>query len=95
VTVSRVDLRVRRARVQDAGGIARTWVRAWEVAYRGLVPDAVLDGLRPRGDHACLWVFADNHPARAFCARFGLTPDGCERVDEGTGLTEIRLRADL
>ena len=37
--------RVRRARVEDAGGIARAWVRAWQVAYRGLVPDEVLDAL--------------------------------------------------
>jgi GNAT superfamily N-acetyltransferase len=153
-------LRVRRARVEDAGGIARTWVRARQVAYRGLVPDAVLDGLdvdahralwrerlesgvcafvvedlgiagycrvvppsgvasvyvlperrhggvgsallaagldelRSHGSHASLWVFTDNHPARAFFARFGFTPDGDERLDEGTGLTEIRLRADL
>ena len=156
----RVDSRVRRARVEDAGGIARAWVRAWQVAYRGLVPDDVLDRLdvderrtlwrerleggactfvfedlgiagycrvvppaeiasiyvlperrhggvgsallaagldelRSHGDHASLWVFTDNHPARAFYARFGFTPDGSERVDEGTGLTEIRLRADL
>jgi ribosomal protein S18 acetylase RimI-like enzyme len=160
VTGSRVDLRVRRARVEDAGGIARAWVRAWQVAYRGLVPDAVLDALdveerrtlwrsrleggdcafvfedlgiagycrvlppsrvaslyvlperrhggvgtalleagldelRSHGDHATLWVFTDNHPARAFYARFGFTPDGAERVDEGTGLAEIRLRAEL
>ena len=38
-------LEVRRARVEDAGGIARAWVRAWQVAYRGLVPDEVLDAL--------------------------------------------------
>jgi ribosomal protein S18 acetylase RimI-like enzyme len=160
VTGSRVELRVRRARVEDAGGIARAWVRAWQVAYRGLVPDAVLDALdvderralwrerleggdctfvfedlgiagycrvrppsevaslyvlperrqggvgsallsagldelRSHGDHASLWVFTDNHPARAFYARFGFTPDGEERVDEGTGLMEIRLRTDL
>ena len=56
---------------------------------------AGLDELRSHGSHAWLWVFTDNHPARAFYARFGFTPDGDERVDEGTGLTEIRLRADL
>ena len=151
---------VRRARVRDAGGIARAWVRAWQVAYRGLVPDEILDALdvderralwrerleggdctfvaehlgiagycrvvppsqvaslyvlperrhggvgaallaaaldelRPHCAHATLWVFTDNHPARAFYARFGFTPDGAERVDEGTGLREIRLRAEL
>ena len=136
------------------------WVRAWQVAYRGLVPDAVLealdveqrrarwrerleegactfvvedfgiagycrvvppsevaslyvlperrhggvgsallaaalDELRAHGEHATLWVFTDNHPARAFYARSGFVPDGARRVDEGTGLPEIRLRAEL
>ena len=36
---------VRRARPEDAGGIARVWIAAWRIAYRGLVPDALLDGL--------------------------------------------------
>jgi GNAT superfamily N-acetyltransferase len=36
---------VRRARVEDAGGIARVSVRGWQSAYRGLVPDAYLDAL--------------------------------------------------
>jgi ribosomal protein S18 acetylase RimI-like enzyme len=151
---------VRRARVEDAGGIARVWARAWQIAYRDLVPDAVLDAidvearrerwvarladgdytfvveeygiagycrivlpgeiaglyvlperrrgglgtalltaaldeLRSHSVHATLWVFRDNHAARAFYARFGFTPDGSARTDEGTGLEEIRLRAEL
>jgi ribosomal protein S18 acetylase RimI-like enzyme len=36
---------VRRARVEDAGGIARAWARAWRLAYRGLVADEVLDAV--------------------------------------------------
>jgi ribosomal protein S18 acetylase RimI-like enzyme len=36
---------VRRARPEDAGGIARVWIAAWRIAYRGLVPDTLLDGL--------------------------------------------------
>lgn len=36
---------VREASAQDAGAIARVHVRSWQAAYRGLVPDAVLDGL--------------------------------------------------
>jgi len=151
---------VRRARVEDAGGIARVWARAWQIAYRDLVPHAVLDAididerrerwtarleggdrtfvveefgiagycrvvvpsevaslyvlperrrgglggalltagldeLRSHSVHATLWVFTANHPARAFYAKFGFTPDGAARVDEGTGLEEIRLRAEL
>ena len=151
---------VRRARVEDAGGIARVWGRAWQIAYRDLVPDAVLesisvderrerwverlengdctfvvedygiagycrvvvpnevaslyvlperrrgglgsalltaglDELRSHSVHATLWVFTANHAARAFYARFGFTPDGGAQTDPGTGLEEIRLRAEL
>jgi len=36
---------VRRAVPDDAAPIAAVHVRAWQVAYRGLMPDDVLDGL--------------------------------------------------
>lgn len=36
---------VRRATPADAGAIAGVHVRSWQVAYRGLVPDDVLDTL--------------------------------------------------
>jgi ribosomal protein S18 acetylase RimI-like enzyme len=151
---------VRRARVEDAGAIARVWARAWQIGYRDLVPETVLDAIdvderrerwatrlengdrtfvvedlgiagycrvllpgeiaslyvlpeRRRGGvgtalltagldelrshtvHATLWVFKENHPARAFYTRFGFTPDGASQTDPGTGLEEIRLRAEL
>lgn len=35
---------VRRARPDDAEAIADAHIRGWQTAYRGLVPDAVLDG---------------------------------------------------
>jgi hypothetical protein len=44
--------------------------------------------MRPRG------TLPANHPARAFDARFAFTPDGAERVEEGTGPIGIRLRAE-
>ncbi len=37
---------VRRAVPDDIDGIARVQVGSWQVAYRGVVPDAHLDGLR-------------------------------------------------
>jgi len=40
-----VMVRVRRAVAHDAAPIAGVHVRAWQVAYRGLMPDEVLDGL--------------------------------------------------
>lgn len=36
---------IRRATRDDAHAIARIHVRSWQIAYRGLVPDALLDGL--------------------------------------------------
>jgi GNAT superfamily N-acetyltransferase len=37
--------RVRRAAVDDADAIARVQVRSWQAAYRGFMPDEVLDSL--------------------------------------------------
>jgi GNAT superfamily N-acetyltransferase len=54
-----------------------------------------LDELRSHPHHATLWIFKENHAGRAFCAPFGFTPDGTKGVDPGTGLDEIRLRAEL
>jgi hypothetical protein len=36
---------IRRAELSDAKGIAAVHVAAWRVAYRGLLPDDVLDRL--------------------------------------------------
>lgn len=38
-------MEVRRAQVDDAHAIAAVHVRTWQAAYRGQVPDAILDGL--------------------------------------------------
>jgi len=40
-----VMVQVRRAVPHDAAPIGGVHVRAWQVAYRGLMPDEVLDGL--------------------------------------------------
>ena len=39
------DLRIRRGTPDDAPAIASVRVDTWRSAYRGLVPDALLDGL--------------------------------------------------
>ncbi len=41
------DRRVRRARADDAQAIGAVHVDVWRWAYRGQMPDAFLDGLRP------------------------------------------------
>lgn len=38
---------LRPAQPEDALPIARVHVRSWQIAYRGLLPDEYLDGLRP------------------------------------------------
>jgi GNAT superfamily N-acetyltransferase len=51
-----VELRL--ARPDDALAVARVHVRAWQVGYRGLMPDAYLAGLR-----------AEDRAARSTCGR--------------------------
>lgn len=43
---------VRGAELTDAAALGRVHVRAWQATYRGMMPDAFLDGLDPheRGD---------------------------------------------
>ncbi|MGI8723730.1 MAG: hypothetical protein ACR2JG_16090, partial [Geodermatophilaceae bacterium] len=48
---------VRGAELTDAAALGRVHVRAWQATYRGMMPDAFLDGLDPheRGD---MWARA-------------------------------------
>lgn len=54
---------VRRAVPEDAPSVAAVHVRSWQAAYRGLVPDEVLDSLSV-DRRAALWVdtIADPNP---------------------------------
>jgi L-amino acid N-acyltransferase YncA len=45
---------VRRATERDVEGIARVHVASWQSAYRGIMPDAFLDGLRVE-NRAAMW----------------------------------------
>jgi GNAT superfamily N-acetyltransferase len=54
---------VRDACADDALEVAQVHVRAWQVGYRGLMPDAYLDGLRA-ADRARWYTFGDPDPAR-------------------------------
>src|SRR6266542_4172074 len=46
--------RIRRATVEDAAAIARVRVDTWRSAYRGILPDELLDGLDP-AESAVRW----------------------------------------
>ena len=54
---------VRPAVPDDAMPVARVHVRAWQVAYRGLMPDDFLHGMRPE-DRAQRYDFTGLDPAR-------------------------------
>jgi hypothetical protein len=49
------DMHVRPARPSDAGAMGALVVRAWQAAYRGLMPDDYLDGLTV-DDRADQWT---------------------------------------
>jgi hypothetical protein len=47
-------VKIRPARVEDADAVGEVHVRAWQSAYRGMMPDDYLDGLHAE-DHATRW----------------------------------------
>jgi ribosomal protein S18 acetylase RimI-like enzyme len=49
-----VRLEIRRARVEDAEGVARVHIASWQATYRGIVSDETLDGLRLE-ERAAMW----------------------------------------
>jgi GNAT superfamily N-acetyltransferase len=58
-------LTLRDARPEDAADVARVHVRSWRVAYRGLLPDEYLDGLRAeeRAGRYTFHLVGPDHPA--------------------------------
>lgn len=54
---------LRPAEPEDALAVAGVHVRSWQVAYRGLLPDAYLDGLRLE-DRARRYTFGGTDPQR-------------------------------
>ena len=51
-----MTVRVRAATADDAAGVARVHVDSWRATYKGLMPDAVLDGLSV--DNRADWLAA-------------------------------------
>lgn len=58
-------LRLRPATAADAPDVARVHVRSWQAGYRGLLPDAYLDGLRPE-ERVDRYTFGDPDPQRPY-----------------------------
>lgn len=68
-------VRVRDARPEDAAVLGRVHVRAWQRAYRGLMPDAYLDGLSA-DERAATWVQGLARAPRPRTARLVAEVDG-------------------
>ena len=94
------EIVVRPARVADAEAVARIRIASWRGAYRGIVPDAVLDGLdlaaetatwRDRlHDQAVVKVsVADLVEPPASPRLVGYVTEGPARGDDVDGLGEI------
>jgi ribosomal protein S18 acetylase RimI-like enzyme len=58
-----VSLEVRSAVLDDVEALGEVHVAAWQAAYRGVMPDAYLDGLRAE-DRAEWWVEVLSRPQR-------------------------------
>jgi GNAT superfamily N-acetyltransferase len=52
---------VRRAVAKDVGPVSKVHVSSWQAGYRGLIPDAYLDALRPE-EHARRYTFGSGGP---------------------------------
>ncbi|GAA5062357.1 GNAT family N-acetyltransferase [Nocardia callitridis] len=59
--------------------------------YGSGLADELLDAVLSPTTPCALWVFEENHRARAFYRRHGFVPDGRRRVESFTTATEIRM----
>lgn len=60
-----VDYVIRKAQIQDSEDMGSIHVRAWQAAYRGIMPNDYLDGLRAE-DRSAMWrrSFANPPPGQ-------------------------------
>lgn len=84
---------MRSAEPSDALEVAAVHVRSWQVAYRGLIPDGYLDGLRPaeraarytfegRADQPLTIVAAERGEIRGFATIGAARTEARENVGE-------------
>jgi ribosomal protein S18 acetylase RimI-like enzyme len=89
-------VQIRSAVPADALAVARVHVRTWQAAYRGLLPDAFLAGLRAE-DRAARYTFGSPDPARPHtllaiddeCAIAGFATTGLPTSDDAAGAGEL------
>jgi len=59
------EILIRRAEPEDALAVARVHIRSWQVAYRGLIADEYLDGLRAE-ERAAQYDFSNSDPLEPY-----------------------------
>jgi ribosomal protein S18 acetylase RimI-like enzyme len=76
VNLDSVNTEVRRAQLDDCAAIAAVQVAGWRAAYRGLIPDAYLDGLEV-DEQARKWagILTDPAPGRRPAGRLLVSED--------------------
>jgi RimJ/RimL family protein N-acetyltransferase len=87
------DMRIREAQVGDAAAIAAVHVRSWQAAYRGLLPQDLLDGLDPerrRAGWEQVLGAADRRGAATLLAETLLA----ERTGEVVAFADVRASRD-
>ncbi|AKZ64405.1 acetyltransferase [Herbaspirillum hiltneri N3] len=83
---------VRRATVGDAALIAQVRIDSWRAAYRGLIPDAYLDGMKVE-DSTRMWTRVLSAASDAACT-FVAELDG-ELVGFAAGITLAERKLDF
>ncbi|ASU38032.1 GNAT family N-acetyltransferase [Herbaspirillum sp. meg3] len=83
---------VRRATVDDAALIAQVRIDSWRAAYRGMIPDAYLDGMKV-GDSTRMWTRVLSAASDAACT-FVAEVDG-ELVGFAAGITLAERKLDF
>ena len=88
-----IDVRIRRATVDDAVAIARVRVESWRTTYRGMIPQAYLDAMTVEAS-ATLWdksLSAGSERSQVFVAE---DADGVLGFSAGIVLPEPKLGFD-
>jgi hypothetical protein len=89
---------VRPATVDDAAGMARVHVKAWQETYRGMFPDRVLDAPNAVDRRAAYWLTAiqdgaDGTESVAVAERageiIGIASSGAPRDEDATWTSEL------
>lgn len=85
-------MELRRARRGDEMAVARVHVSSWQAAYRGLISQEYLDGLRPE-DRAGRYTFGEEWPATVIGIEdgqvLGFASYGPARAPDTEGLGEL------